>query len=50
MKSCPDLCIQIRSALLDQGQRNANLLIFSNTNELNGTSNIHYSESEVEKK
>ena len=50
VKSCPDWCIWIRSALLDQGQRNANLRIFSNSNELNGTSNILYSESQVEKK
>ena len=50
VKSCPDWCIWTRSALHDQGQRNANLRIFSNSNELNGTSNILLSKSQVEKK
>ena len=45
VKGCPDWCIWIRSALLDQGQRNANLRIFSNSNALNETLNILYSES-----
>ena len=39
VKKCP-WCIWILSALLDQGQRNANLRIVSNSNELNGTWNI----------
>ena len=50
VKGCPDWCIWIRFASLDQGQRNANLWIFSNSNELNGTWNILFSESRVEKK
>ena len=50
VKSCPDWCVWIRFALLDQCQRNANLRIFLNSNELNGTSNILLSESQVEKK
>ena len=50
VKGCLDWCIWIRSASLDQAQRNANLWIFSNSNELNGTWNILFSESQVEEK
>ena len=50
VKGCPDWCIWIRSASLDQGQGNANLWIFSNSNELKGTWNILYSESPLERK
>ena len=50
VKSCSDWCVWIRSALLDQGQRNGNLRMFSNSNELNGIRNILFSESQVEKK
>ena len=49
VKGCPDWRIWIRSASLDQGQRNANLRIFSNSNQLNGTWSILFSESQVEK-
>ena len=49
VKGCPDWRIWIRSASLDQGQRNANLRIFSNANQLNGTWSIVFSESQVEK-
>ena len=50
VKGCPDWCIWIRSASLDQGQCNVNLWIFFNANELNGTWNVLFSESQVEKK
>ena len=49
-KGCPDWCIWIPSALLDQGQGNANLWIFLNSYELKGTWNILYSESQLERK
>jgi len=49
VKGCPDWCIWIRSASLDHGQCNVNLWIFSNSNELNGTWNVLFSESQVEK-
>ena len=50
VKGCPDWCIWIRSASLDQGQGNANLWILSDSNELEGTWNILYSESQLERK
>ena len=36
VKGCPDWCIWIRSASIDQGQGNANLWIFPDSNELKG--------------
>ena len=49
VKGYPDWRIWIRSASLDQAQCNANLRIFSNSNQLNGTWSILFSESQVEK-
>ena len=49
-KGWPDWCIWIRSATLDQGQGNANLWIFFNSNELKGIWNTLYSESQLEGK
>jgi len=50
VNDCRDWCIWILSASLDQGQGNANLWFFSNSNELNRTWNILYSESQLDGK
>ena len=50
VKGCRDWCIWICSTLLDQGQGNTNLWIFSNSNELKGTWYILYSKLQLERK